>query len=76
MGDRYPVFRTVSNGSLYFATAINDEPNHEYWSPPQAQIETNTWYSIEVEQALKNNKVCINLIVTFDGAITEFFSGC
>ena len=61
MGDRYPVFRTVSNGSLYFATAINDEPNHEYWSPPQAQIETNTWYSIEVEQALRNSKVCIKL---------------
>ena len=57
MGDRIPVFRTVSNRSFYFATAINDQPNHEYWSPSQVNIEPSTWYSIEVEQALKNEKV-------------------
>ena len=57
MGDRIPVFRTISNGSLYFATAINDQPNFESASPPQAKINTQTWYSIVVEQALKNEKV-------------------
>ena len=57
MGDRIPVFRTVSNESFYFATAINDQPNHEKCSPPQANIKPRTWYSIEVEQVLKNEKV-------------------
>ena len=57
IGDRIPVFRTVSNGSLYFATAINDQQNYESWSPSYVKIQTLTWYSIVVEQALKNEKV-------------------
>merc|ERR1712098_351953 len=48
IGDRIPALFTRNNNSLYYTTNIDD--NGDYYTYSNGDINTNTWYSFEIEQ--------------------------
>lgn len=54
-GDRIPGLWLKKDNALLIASAINGDPN--YFRSTSKPIQVNKWYSVEIEQALKGEKL-------------------